>query len=338
MTKLFSLRRAACLVCIALCAGPAFAQTVKKYANPRFGYSLEYPAGWHFTEKKNQIDLSYAEGGFSAETDNCGVTLLVDKLSPGDEGAAEKILNRIAGGDDQALDFEGSSKRSIGGGQWLAVPYTDTEHGRTGVIYVLAKGAVAYLIGSYFTSPEVQEKFQPVIDDLLDSFAFAPVDYKAYRDKKRGVSFRLPEGVEVNDRGDEIKFVLAGEDVDADGFGAAVSLGAFSATDKEFKDLDEKGVFRKLEELFSEGSEFGEPERVKLAKTDWYRGEATREGGKITIYLRKSGAYFFGVVLIVRPISAESEYTPIFNVFLKSLSIDFKKWAASMAEEETEED
>ncbi len=337
MTRIFSPRRAACLVLFALCAGAAFAQPVKKYSNARFGYSLQYPAAWHFTEGKRQIDLSYAKGGFSAEADNCGVSLLVDDLAPGDEGKAEKALKRIAGGEDQSLDFGAASTRGIGGRDWLAVPYTDTEHDRTGDIYALVKGTAVYLMGSYYTSAEVRERFQPVVDELLDSFVFTPVVYREYRDKERGVSFLRPEGAEVDDQGEGLRLLLAGEDVEGEGFGAAVSLGTFGSANDEFRNLDEKGVFKHLEKFFPEGSTFGDLTRVTLAKTDWYRGETAREGGKMTIYLRKADGYFFGVVLIVRPISAESEYQPMFDVFLKSLSIDFKKWTESLRRQGTDQ-
>ncbi len=330
MTRRFARRLAVCLVLVVFCAGTAFAQKARKYSSERYGYSLAYPSDWHIVAGDKQIDLSLAEGGFGAEGDNCGFSLAVEKLVAADEATPEKVLKRIAGEGDQALDYGAASTRRIAGREWYAVPYTDTGRGLTGDIWVLVKGAFAFVSGSFYSSGEVRERFQPAVDRILASLSFTPVAYRNYLDKERGIAFRCPKDAEVDDQGDEVRLVLAGGDVTGDGFGAVVSLGSFNAADEEFKNMDEKGVFRHLEELFGEGTEFGEPARAALARADWYRGEAVRAGGKMTIYLRKQGAYFFGVVLIVRPTAAENEYKPMFDAFIKSLSIDFKKWTASL--------
>jgi hypothetical protein len=323
-------RRAAMVALLVLCAGAAFAAPVKKFASAEFGYSVAYPEKWYFHEGGKQVDLFTAEDAFDSEDEGAGLTILVDTLEKEDEGQVDKAMERIAKTAESGVTLGEATTRGLGSREWRVVAITDDEHNIEGEIFGLVKGVTVYVIGSFYKRPDSRSQFQPAVDAILASFRFAPVVYRTFQNKAKGLSFSVPQGREVADHSEEVAVVLAGENVDGNGYGAAISLGAFSATDEEFKGLDEKGVFKHLEELFEEGSTFVEPKVVTLAKTSWYRGEVVHDGGKMAIYIKKVGAYFFGVVLIVRPVETESEFQPLFDTFLKSLAVDFKKWAASL--------
>jgi hypothetical protein len=330
MTAMKMLGRTIGMVFFLATAGIGFAGPFKTFSSGQFGYSLEYPEAWYFKDGGEQVDIFSAAGGYEVEGEAGGMSILVEALSLQDEGRADKALERIIHEKDEGMTLGEFSTRGIGGRDWRMTTYHDEEHGIDGELYALVKGVRVYLIGTFYKPAEARSRFQPVVDGVLSSFKFAPVKYKTYQDANRGISFKYPDSAAVDDRGTELRLIFAGEDIDAAGLGAAVSLGAFAGDEEDIKNLDEKGMFAYLKKMNEDIQILEEPAPATLAKTGWVRGVFSMRDGKVVIYLKKAGVEFFAIVFLVRPPEAERDFEEMIETFQKTLTIDFKKWAASL--------
>jgi hypothetical protein len=315
----------------------AVAQQVKKHSSEDNGYSIAYPAEWYFRDGSDELEIATSKSAFSDDAPGAGLSVMVKETVAADQARPEKALQRILEETDSDFTLGRAGTRRIGGREWYMVNFTSKENGIDGEIFVLLRGVRVFVIGLYYKAPGARDRYQAQVERMVESFRFAERKLKTYSDQARGVSFRYPDIARIVEDTESITIVIEGENPNSDKAGAAMTVGLIDASTAEMKDLDEKAFIEMLKKMAGENDVLAvvsESQPVQVMKTTWYKSVLDVEGKRIVFVLRRYGDHFFAVVSMVNPASAAGEYEKAFEVLLGSLTLDQKKWAASLNSKE----
>ncbi|HEQ71215.1 MAG TPA: hypothetical protein ENN69_01900 [Spirochaetia bacterium] len=324
---------AAAFMCVSV--GFGWADKTAVYRSEKYNFVIEYPADWYVNEHSDQVDISSEEDAFEATGGAAGVTVLIEEAEPEDKGDPAKAFHRLSSelGDDVEFSYE--STRVIGENEWFSVAFSGKDPHIEGTIYVLVRGGAVFLLGSFYTIPDGRSRYQSDVESMVDSFRFPPLEYKEFRDEKKGVSFQYPSNIEPIAQTEVVLLPLSGSNEGFFGSGGNIALGIVEPDEISDKKMTDAEILNFLAES-SDLTISEKPTKVNVAGLTWLRAGYVHEedGGRVTAFIHSEQGYTFAIILMAMPGSVYDTYEPIYQMFLDTLSLDPGTWAATMKAED----
>ena len=195
------------------------------YRNTEHGFSLSYPK----REIGDEVEL-YSSEDFS-DTYKDGIMFGVYYYKTDENLTPEQVLRESMNVEND-FPFTKFQEQELAGETWAYTTSLNKNKDIKAEFYVCKRNNVFYVIAFGFTPSAKAGQFNPVINDILHSFAFLNPEQPSstgeplsYENKELGLSFTYPDGWHLEEEDNSILVSSTNNMFSEDGAGIAIFIG-----------------------------------------------------------------------------------------------------------------